>query len=221
MSVYACSDLHGLGKLWDEIKDFLQPTDKLYYLGDAIDRGPDGYRILKEMLADPRVTVLLGNHEDMLMSRMRDPSYDYIAYLHENNGGRVTWEAVEADSDYMEVYYQLRNLQLYTTYTNKDGKCIFMSHSGSTDIDEEEDLLWDREGFLYHDIGANDYVVHGHTPKESLYKRIIKYTDTRPPKPTNGAYWYTLDRCCIDCGSIVTGETVLLDLDTFNEYIFN
>ena len=35
----ACSDLHGNGELWDKIKDFLQPGDILFMLGDAGDRG--------------------------------------------------------------------------------------------------------------------------------------------------------------------------------------
>ena len=42
MSVYAFSDLHGNGILWDKIKSFLGEDDKAYFLGDACDRGPDG-----------------------------------------------------------------------------------------------------------------------------------------------------------------------------------
>ena len=60
MSFYVCSDLHGEGKLWYKIKEFLKPTDNLICLGDCIDRGPDGWRILKEMLLDERVHLLKG-----------------------------------------------------------------------------------------------------------------------------------------------------------------
>ena len=58
MSVYAFSDLHGNGILWDKIKSFLGEDDKAYFLGDACDRGPDGWRILKEILADERIVFL-------------------------------------------------------------------------------------------------------------------------------------------------------------------
>ena len=35
-----------------------------------------------------------------------------------------------------------------------------------------------------------------------------------------GAYWYTEYRCDIDCLTVATGMTVLLNLDTFEEEIF-
>ena len=58
MATYACSDLHGNWELWTEIKKFLKPDDTLYYLGDATDRGPDGWAILKEMLNDSRINYI-------------------------------------------------------------------------------------------------------------------------------------------------------------------
>ena len=39
MAVYACADLHGQGWAWDAIKNRLAPSDYLYFLGDAADRG--------------------------------------------------------------------------------------------------------------------------------------------------------------------------------------
>ena len=38
MSMYACSDLHGMKELYLKIKDFLKPEDKVFFLGDAGDR---------------------------------------------------------------------------------------------------------------------------------------------------------------------------------------
>ena len=55
---YACSDLHGLYPLWEQIKHYCDETDTIYFLGDAIDRGPDGIKILLEMLYDSRVIFL-------------------------------------------------------------------------------------------------------------------------------------------------------------------
>lgn len=46
MATYACADLHGQGWAWDAIKSRLAPSDYLYFLGDAVDRGPDGVRIM-------------------------------------------------------------------------------------------------------------------------------------------------------------------------------
>ena len=40
--VFALSDLHGQRGLWQQVKQFLNQDDKLYFLGDAIARGPRG-----------------------------------------------------------------------------------------------------------------------------------------------------------------------------------
>ena len=45
--IYVCSDVHGQYKAFMKgIKELFHPGDKLYYLGDAIDRGPDAYNVL-------------------------------------------------------------------------------------------------------------------------------------------------------------------------------
>lgn len=69
---YVVSDLHGMGDLFDEMMEFLEfEEDKaqyqLIFLGDACDRGPDGYRIMKQLLRNPNVIYLKGNHEDLFV----------------------------------------------------------------------------------------------------------------------------------------------------------
>ena len=68
---YATSDLHGF-----PLDDFLRLLDKagfseddeLYVLGDVIDRNGDGgIETLRWMMRQPNVTMLLGNHEAMLL----------------------------------------------------------------------------------------------------------------------------------------------------------
>lgn len=41
MATYACSDLHGRLDLLEQIQSFLKSDDRVYFLGDAGDRGPD------------------------------------------------------------------------------------------------------------------------------------------------------------------------------------
>ena len=60
MSTYAVSDIHGCWNQWNQIKNFLKPEDKLFVLGDCIDRGDSGLAILQEALNDPRCVVLCG-----------------------------------------------------------------------------------------------------------------------------------------------------------------
>jgi hypothetical protein len=40
MSVYACGDLHGHLSIYNKIKAILNPEDKVYCVGDCVDRGP-------------------------------------------------------------------------------------------------------------------------------------------------------------------------------------
>ena len=52
MSRYVATDWHGIKDISDKILAYLKPEDELYFLGDAIDRGPDGMRIMYDLLED-------------------------------------------------------------------------------------------------------------------------------------------------------------------------
>lgn len=75
MATYAVSDLHGQFDIFMSLlkKAGFGKDDKLYMLGDAIDRGPDGIKILKYVKDAPNMEFLLGNHELMMLSTL-DPS---------------------------------------------------------------------------------------------------------------------------------------------------
>lgn len=220
MSVYAFADLHGNGLLWDQIKAFLKPEDRAYFLGDAIDRGPDGWRIMNEILADERITYIKGNHEDMLYQDIIRPNnYDVIA-IHYQNGGTQTlrdlWDM--SDEQRMELKKTIFYLPTYVVYKNNDGINIFLSHSGGTDIKDNHDLIWNRD--IMAPVPAEyDLVVHGHTPIPLIIKSYPRYF--KDADWADGAFWYQDDKkVCLDCGAVWTNQTVLLNLDTFDEEIF-
>ena len=90
---YAFTDIHGQYDLWEQIRDYCQPDDNLYFLGDACDRGPAGIKIIKELLTDPRVIYLKGNHEEMLevaAAEMLEGDMSGVQ-LWAQNGGMDTW----------------------------------------------------------------------------------------------------------------------------------
>jgi len=70
--IYVMSDIHGHRARYESIMSQinLQPDDHLYVLGDCIDRHPDGLEILKELYYMPNATVLLGNHEHMMLQAL-------------------------------------------------------------------------------------------------------------------------------------------------------
>ena len=70
--IYAVSDLHGRYDRYRQLLDKLDlgEHDTLYVLGDALDRGPEGFRILSDMASRPQVVGLLGNHEAMALDAL-------------------------------------------------------------------------------------------------------------------------------------------------------
>ena len=70
--IYVTSDLHGhmdcLQKLLAYVDFYGSEDNWLYILGDVIDRNNGGVDILKWLLVQPNVQLILGNHEQMLLS---------------------------------------------------------------------------------------------------------------------------------------------------------
>lgn len=214
MSVYALSDLHGNLNIWKKIKEFLKPEDKVYFLGDAADRGDYGWEIIKEIIKDNRFIYIKGNHEDMLINALcsNDPYHIQLCSI---NGGFNTYTNALNDSWCNEYVRRLKKLKLYDIYKNKYDKTIFMSHSGSTDINNENDLLWNRN--FSDDVNIDyDYIIHGHTPIEIMRKKFdikgIKYTIN------NESIQYG-NKINIDIGTAWTNKALLVDLDNLNVII--
>lgn len=67
--IYAVSDLHGCYEKYLSMLEKIQfrETDTLYILGDVVDRGDGGIKILLDMIKRKNVIPLRGNH-------------DYLAY---------------------------------------------------------------------------------------------------------------------------------------------
>ena len=235
MSVYACTDLHGRKDLYTKIKEILQPEDKVFYLGDAGDRGPDGWELIKTIYEDDQFEYIKGNHEDMLIASMwayqRNPEVESRAFLLlKRNGGEYTFQDWWKDGANMDWASRLDELPVHAEYINKDGIVVLMSHAGYTPwLDEENpdkitipdefELIWNRD-HIYEDWNEewfkNCVVVHGHTPIPHLMDRL----NDKNPDIVVGAYWYENNKkVCIDNLSAFSGIACLLNLDTFEETI--
>lgn len=236
MSVYACADLHGRLDLFKQIQAFLNKDDTLYVLGDVIDRGSDGWELFKEVMKDSRCKLLKGNHEDMCFKAMNDAKYgnyqDNISIWF-INGGDITFDQILADENGFDIYPLMKDLILETEYLNKDGMRIILNHSGFYDENKTfpwgNELLWDRtrykRDFAKGWLGPeNVIVVHGHTPIPLLVKElqdVAEFYQKEPPVYEDGAFWYADNhKVCLDMGSVWSNKTVVLDLDTFDEHIF-
>ena len=136
---YAMSDVHGNYSLFKAAIQYCEREDPEYslvFMGDACDRGPDGYRIMRELLDNPQVVYLKGNHEDMFAKAARFIINDYkgpndleafSSYLNSlcvrdyyasqvvdciGNGGRPTLKAWFADGMSNEFVSRIDKLPL-------------------------------------------------------------------------------------------------------------
>ena len=235
---YACSDFHGYYSLYEQINKIIDATDKVYFLGDAGDRGPYGWKLIKDILDNPQWEYIYGNHDLMLVRRF----FYGDALDHIYNHGYPTWEALKKDekefgSDYVIDYLKrLDSSKLFDEYCRDDGKRILLNHSGCLDMKRSiEYNVWDRSSF---GIIPEDYlVVHGHTPISSVarYLEELKEFNSGRWLPTEEddeevsddfdgdvkdgehPYFYCGGRKVdIDPTTAFTGNGILLDLDTFD-----
>lgn len=190
MSILAWSDLHGRLDLFEKGLEVIKPEDTVYFLGDAADRGADGWTIIKRILNDSRFIYLKGNHEDLLVKAIGNITInsfnDDVYYWDRNmdlwfyNGGEPTYNAIMKDNTItaaQKVYiiHQLKELPFATGYINKKGQHVQLSHSGYDDFDlgNEEQFIWDRNHLMFYDTWNgknNEIIVHGHTPIELMIK---------------------------------------------------
>lgn len=227
--VFFFTDIHGMGCLYDKIMDYCLKKDSectIIFGGDACDRGPDGYRIMQELLDNPRVVYIKGNHEDMFiraalatikLEEGRDVlSLDEVThYIY--NGGWPTFKAWLNDGKPTEIIAQLQDLPLCASYENIDFchaggqykvfKRIEDAYYHDQPLNEEDvaHILWDRNCFCFGWTPGR-ICVHGHTPTFELPKKY--YGLNKSPKDAHP---------CTYLGNIderLTGKKI--DMDTFS-----
>jgi serine/threonine protein phosphatase 1 len=167
----AIGDIHGCSRtlrklLLEEVK--LHATDRLYFIGDYIDRGPDSKGVI-DFIFELRhqgfhVYALRGNHEQMILDSVKSAS-DYDHWLF--NGGEDTLfsfgvESFEkTDQDYQQFFQS-------TSHIFKTKEAIYV-HAGlnfeNKDIyADTHAMLWIRNKPVYPEKLEGKILVHGHTP---------------------------------------------------------
>ena len=231
MAHLVCTDLHGNYSLWEQIHNDLHPEDTLYFLGDAIDRGQDGWAILKEMINDPRVIYILGNHEDMMLHYYGRGSRMDALRLWAWNGGEVTRLAMQGDNQ-EEVQRILEILRSkYDSLIHEidiNGNHFILTHAGYTPPVrpwEIQDILWNRNHFAQQwpedKEYKNWYVLHGHTPIPYILEQI-EFFDMPYERESDSSPLVYSDghKICLDLMSIASGVAVVYELETMTYKIY-
>lgn len=190
--IYAIGDIHGCADHLEMLLEQITANDQLLnkvknkilvFLGDYIDRGPASKKVL-ELLHDlPKeyeAIFLKGNHELMLLEAFESSR---AADFWLRNGGRETISSYDIElpsrrklntsAELIKTFKQklpvqhlafFRELQL--SFQSGD---YFFVHAGihpdrPLDKQQEQDMLWIRDRFLFSEKDFGKIIIHGHTP---------------------------------------------------------
>ena len=234
--IYAMSDIHGC---YEKYRDMLETIkfaadDTLYVLGDVLDRGPDGFKILLDMAARPNVVGLLGNHELLaavvlpsLLRTMRQGEEQPLSKTEQEqmqkwiqNGGKPSiLQFLQLSGEEMEIVCAyLRSLSAYEKVTVERRKFVLV-HAGLEHFSITRPLeKYDLEDFLFcrPDLDTTYFpdktLVFGHTPTRLLHRQIGE-----PEQPDRIFRRGTM--IGLDCGCVYSGGRLgCLCFDTMEEF---
>jgi len=196
--VAVIGDVHGcyytLKELVDKIKN-KYPNIKIFCVGDLVDRGNNSFEVIEFVVAE-KIQCVIGNHDFMFYSNMRDP-YSLMAKSWNYNGAETTLASYKDKLNQMDKHLDLIiNSPLF--YNLDD---CFISHAGiskslkdklpenflsddaalkeilSNDLFNQNSIIWARGDLL--NIGKLQVVGHTHR-KEVFFDKVSNalYIDT-------------------------------------------
>ncbi|MBC1475205.1 serine/threonine protein phosphatase [Listeria grandensis] len=214
--IFAVGDVHGEIAAWEALLTKWNPEkERLLSVGDLIDRGKNpGAVVRKAMLLEKQygAIFLRGNHENMLLDWLAEPSEKMMYYI--SQGGMETIEsfitykamtrkitpeelARRVEDEAAEELAFIRKRPYYYEW----GDFVFV-HAGvdltmaDWKMTSEHDMVWIREPFQQGENKTGKTFIVGHTPTESLNE------------DGSAAIWYSSDRTIIDIdgGAVFGGD---------------
>ncbi len=181
--VIAVGDVHGCASLLNKtLWDHLGSGSELIFLGDLVDRAPepDGDLKVIELVRDlqdqpeiyglAKVTILLGNHEALLLDALQEGGNGPATRLWLHNGG---------DRDFLPIAEQHRDWLEALPVLAIRGTYLFVHAGVRPGVPWEDqsfdDLLWIREPFLSQDHDLPYVVVHGHSFKPDFEIEVLPH----------------------------------------------
>ncbi len=233
-NIYVMSDLHGCYKQYRQMLDKINfsQNDELYIIGDVIDRGEHGIKIMQDILrlqhVGYKITLLIGNHEfiaSQILSVFSLPitlNYPIGEELQELlnmwilDGGKPTLtEFVKLCAQEQNQIYELLQSLPLCHELQIDGKDYILVHAGFENFTPERRLdKYDENELLFvrAELDTKYYddrtVIVGHTPTISYGEEYAK------------KMFISKQLINIDCGVAYNQSGVLgcLRLNDFEEF---
>lgn len=186
---YVIGDVHGRYDLVYKalrLVNFNSKTDRLFCVGDLIDRGSDSFMV-DEFLSEKCVYAIRGNHEDMLLELYAygKPSENKLRFYSSDIG--LEWWLKLSEEKRQSILTKLRALPLVAEVETVRGKVGLVHADITMELDwnkfkkmvisgEEsviEDALWSRTRLghnIHQEVQGIGRVYVGHTVQEQARK---------------------------------------------------
>ena len=213
-------DIHGCAKtLQTLLENLLKVTkqDKLYFLGDYIDRGPDGKGVIDYLThlqkEEYDVHFLKGNHEELCVKAFEA---DQKKRLFGKHPEQKDWEAVGGKTT-LESFGVKHPREIPQQYIDWMNSCLpfielenyILVHAGMNfkiddPFSDEHSMMWTRKFNVNFAKSHGKKVIHGHIPVDYSFMSLVV--------ANNDAY----DFIALDNGVFVTDKPGLGNLMAFN-----
>jgi serine/threonine protein phosphatase 1 len=211
---FVIPDIHGCARsflrlIQDVIR--LRPADRMYILGDMIDRGPRSKEVIDTILrlksAGFAVYPVRGNHEEMLLNACNDLS-DFRLWM--LNGGHATLasfnveDPAELPRHYREFFQRLPYYIELNDFILLHGNLNFRIQDPLSDT---EAMIWLRSNEVQKKRIGGKRVIGGHTPlpREEIEESLA-------------ADKIMLDNGCVYTGEHGMGSLAALELNSMTLY---
>jgi serine/threonine protein phosphatase 1 len=195
---FAVGDLHGTYSVLEELLERVEfdPTlDRLFSVGDLIDRGPESDRTL-EFLAYEWFHAVQGNHERMLIDAVENSGDDFENWVGNNGGGwwleidEPTQHVFRKAIDALPIAIQVQTNLGTVGIVHADIPANLSWSEFFDRMTENPDLmyyaLWSRYRLKRAELTGDvppveglDLLIVGHTPlRQALQLQNIYYLDT-------------------------------------------
>ena len=223
--IYVISDIHGCYDKYEQMlkKINLKKEDTLYILGDVVDRGPAGIKVLLDIADRNNVILFRGNHDRtaaFFLSNLhmldgpestKRLSSSFKMWL--SDGGNVTMnEFLQLSKDDRDKALDVLSNSLVSKELVVNSQKYLLAHT-VPEIERLDDYdEWTVDDFV---MGEPDYeqvyfedkiIITGHTPTSFI---DVTY---------KGKIWKENNHIAIDCGAVFGNPLGCLCLDTMEEF---
>ena len=225
------SDIHGCYDKYTAMLDKinLNDSDKLYVLGDVVDRGDYPIKVLQDMMSRKNVFPIMGNHDyiaavvlEKLLSELTadddethiDKDFMQTMEIWLSDGGYSTFEEIKRlpNEELLNVLKYLKTFAPFKKVT-VNGKKFILTHAGLPDSADYNNLeKYDMFGFVtaktdYTKIYFEDiFLVTGHIPTGLIDAEYI------------GRVYRKNNHIAIDTGAVFGGVLSCVCLETDEEF---